>query len=76
MVSKSEVVCELEGQGIYVAEFEEDLCGMARSLVTAAQAQVKHCWLAACCPHKLSVLLVCYMFWSSLLRSEGFFIPG
>ncbi len=47
MVPKSEVVCELEGQGINVAEFEEDLCGMARSLVTAAQAQVKHCWLAA-----------------------------
>lgn len=40
MVSKNEVVKQLEEQGVDVADLEEQLCSMARDLVNAAQHQV------------------------------------
>ncbi|BDA45757.1 Tubulin-tyrosine ligase-like protein 12 [Coccomyxa sp. Obi] len=40
MVPRSEVVSELERQGIDVTDMEEQLCSMARNLVSAAQAQI------------------------------------
>ena len=40
MVTRSEVVSELEKQGVDVADMEGQLCSMARDVVHAAQAQV------------------------------------
>ena len=48
MVPRSEVTSELEEQGIDVAALEEELCIMARNLVTAAQSQVLHHTLLTC----------------------------
>ncbi|KAK9904252.1 hypothetical protein WJX75_007747 [Coccomyxa subellipsoidea] len=57
MVPRSEVTSELEEQGIDVAALEEELCIMARNLVTAAQSQIGR-WPRSRAIYGIDVLLV------------------